>query len=609
MYIESYSSTSSVSSYSTITSDDSSSTTTDSTTSSSTSSTTSTSDSYYSTMLDGYNSKADAAGQMLDKIKELEEIMSNLSDMNYLIPTEATSSNSSAVSVTATSDATLGSFSISVEQLASVGMAANTQFLDSKDSIIGQEGETFTYQYGDGEEITFDISGMTAQELVDTINKQDSGVVASLISTADGVVFQMQGTETGSANALSVSTTSSAMGEWQTKDAQDAIYTLNGFTDMKYTSSSNSLEDVIAGVNMDLKNITDGEVVIEVSQNTDDLFSKVEEYVDAVNSIRELAKELSISTNGSYVFGSTADNSGTPLSGSMELQMFMSEFNSIVSSSVGGLTADNSDYAHLGHIGITTGTDGYLQIDETLLKQALENDPQAVANLFATDEIIVESENFTMASDLGTAKAGEYSVEYSTDENGKITSVLIDGKEATYDEESGRYTLMDSESDAYGLSIKFHATLDANTTYSDDTISVTQGKASELSDFLSTQSGVTSMFSGLQSSYTTMASNLTGSTVYSSSIGSSSSSSSSSTDSSDSSSSSYSSWDQQVAMYSSLNNLLSSLASQMVSGTFNSDSSSSSTLWGDNNLLSTMITTQMSTINSLFTSYYGLQSS
>ena len=166
---------------------------------------------------------------------------------------------------------------------------------------------------------------------------------------------------------------------------------------------------------------------------------------------------------------------------------------SILSSKALGFSYYDADtglgdiFTALSTIGISTETDedsddfGLLVIDEDELEEAIEEDPDAVAALFATDN---EGESHdttcTYESSIdGMTEAGDYEISYTV-ENGVLVSAYINGNEAEVD----GWTITGSYgNDEEGLVVSVNDKSDG--THSSD-VSIREGLINTLIDTLET---------------------------------------------------------------------------------------------------------------------------
>ncbi|MDP4106412.1 MAG: flagellar hook-associated protein 2 [Bacillota bacterium] len=185
------------------------------------------------------------------------------------------------------------------------------------------------------------------------------------------------------------------------KDGQDAKIKFNGY-DM--TQKSNNF--TISGVNYTLKGVTtttsgDNPVTISTATDVDSIFNSVKAFVDKYNDvIKKVNDKISEKRNRDYA-PLTDDQRSTMndtqisqweekaksgmLSNDNILSGGLNKMRQDLYSPVTGTGVTNG-YTQLSQIGITTSADytenGKLEIDDTKLKQAIQDNPQAIYQLF-----------------------------------------------------------------------------------------------------------------------------------------------------------------------------------------------------------------------------------
>lgn len=324
---------------------------------------------------------------------------------------------------------------------------------------------------------------------------QSAGITAEVVAGASGykLIYKDSG---GNEIALDSD-------KWYKQEAQDAEFYVNGW-EQKFTSSSNTLSEVIEGMEITVKST--GKTVLNTVQDKDKIKENIQEVVDALNMVKgtilELSKVDSEKDVGEYdtekLSSALTWQMGSALTGNYGVQLVLSNYNSLVSSMSTGFTKKQSVddvfgdfYTTLSELGITTNTNsgsdsfGLLEIDEEKLDEALEKDPEAVINLLSSSMTgTTTSADFTVSSTGVSAKAGSYNVTYDVDENGQATNVYINGVLAQTDSNyPGRWTVGDMKNDAAGVAVQFANGGMAQGSYS-STINIRQGKINELIDFL-----------------------------------------------------------------------------------------------------------------------------
>lgn len=398
-----------------------------------------------------------------DKVTALQELNQALIDLDdwlesydtpeeFLIKT-ATCTDTDAVAVTAEAEAEEGSHTVIVNQLAQndIIMATSTTITDTGDSLTDTD-QTMTVSYA-GKATTLNVpAGTTAQGLVNLINNNvDLGgdVRAKLISDGSGYYLQLRGMDLGAGNTVEVTAstlTGFAPADFErTQTAQNAQIRVDGFPTDAATwieLSSNSTDEVIPGVTMTFKDVTDADgIKVTVDTDTEAILENIEAFVEQMNTVRSKILELT-------KYDSSTEE-GSILTGNYGVQIVSQQLKDIIAS--GGIGFEDYDedtglgdrYTTLSQLGIVTDTDqssptcGLLIFDDTLLEEdllatALQEDPEGVAMLFSAD-LIGQSKSTAvtfMSLIEGTTQAGHYDVTY-TIENGEITEAYINGNRAS----------------------------------------------------------------------------------------------------------------------------------------------------------------------------------
>lgn len=294
--------------------------------------------------------------------------------------------------------------------------------------------------------------------------------------------------------------------KWYKQEAQDAEFYVNGW-DQKFTSSTNTLSEVIEGMEITVKST--GKTILNTVQDKEKIKENITEAVEALNLVKgtilELSKVDSEKDIGEYDTDTLSSaltwQMGSALTGNYGVQLVLSNYNNIISSMSTGFKKKQSVddvfgdlFTGLSEIGISTNANsgsenfGLLEIDDEKLEEALEKDPEAVITLLSSSMSgTTTSADFTVASTGVSAKSGSYKVTYDVDADGKATNVYINGVLAQNDPNfPGRWTVGDMHNDAAGVAIQFANGGMAQGSYSSE-INIRQGKLNELIDFLKTE--------------------------------------------------------------------------------------------------------------------------
>lgn len=485
-------------------------------------------ESYKKTQYEADLEESESAVTLLTALdEELLGLSTSLQEIDEMDEFISYSASISGDEVTATLEngAEEGSYNLVVNQLAKKDVwIAEDYDIASTDTAIASSDSSITLSYG-GEDITLSVSaGTTAQELVDQINNSpdcDDKITASLVNDGTNYHLKFSGADTGADNAIVIkdlsALDSAAPADFtNTQTAQNAQIKVDGYpsgADEWLERASNTVDDVIDNMTLNLNNTTDDEGVnIGVSYDTEAMIETIETFVTDVNQILydilDLTGELDDGDDDEdqfYLKDSTLD-------------MVYSQIKDVLSTIGVGFQYYDSDtgegdlFTSLSTLGITTDSEegsstfGQLELDYDVLEDALAEDPEAVAMLFAASgEAQSSSSSMQVISTIsGLTSGGEYDVEYTVS-GGAITSATIDGVDMKVD---GNTLLAQSDSDANGLYLQVSDLTDGSHS---STITIKQGKCGELADLCTAMTDEeTGSIPLLLSSYSSLTSTLEG---------------------------------------------------------------------------------------------------
>ncbi|MBS1156173.1 MAG: hypothetical protein H6R07_2097 [Proteobacteria bacterium] len=371
-------------------------------------------------------SKISMIGQFKSLISGLQSTATGLQNLGKLNGIKATVGNTTALSVTATNEATAASYSLDVLQLAKAQQVVSKSgtFTSASDVLVaaGTQSGTgvgvataklsinfgtvaagnFTADTTKLKEISIAVGagGITLQNVADAINGGDYGVKASLISDKSGSVrLALNGDDTGAENAfkldvsyldsLGASITPAATPALSTKldfnpaqtstyleipsggTAVDSKVNLNG---VEITRASNTIDDAVDGLTFTLKTTTipDGSTTstpttVTVARDAGAISTQLKTFVDSYNQIASAIKST------------TGYNAETKVAGALQgdptIRGMQTQLRSLVNSTFGDGTNSTKT---LSSLGISFKKDGTLALDSTKLSTAVANDLDGV---------------------------------------------------------------------------------------------------------------------------------------------------------------------------------------------------------------------------------------
>ena len=413
-----------------------------------------------------WTSKLELIEDLSTALATYESALESMNSIGSFLSKEATSTNEEVVGVSATDEAVEGHNTIEVGQVAQNSIVtSSTSWSSEEDSVTDYDGVMGFYYGNDYYEIDVD-AGTSLEELVSLINNDaelGQCITASIIDTGDDYVLQLSGADMGEDYAISV--VNVGLGDEEvlsqlgaddfstSQEAQNALIKVNGYPegeDEWISRESNTIDDVIDGLTLTLYQDSAGETIeITTVNDSDAMYENIEAFVEATNEV--LAALAAFDDYDDVSTTTTTEDDDvtttfTSVHGNYGVTTIDSMLSSILSSKALGFSYYDSDtglgdlYTALSTIGISTETDedsedfGLLVIDEDELSEAIEEDPDAVANLFATENE-GESHDTTCTYESSIedlTEAGDYEISYTV-ENGELVSAYINGNEAEID--------------------------------------------------------------------------------------------------------------------------------------------------------------------------------
>jgi flagellar hook-associated protein 2 len=135
------------------------------------------------------------------------------------------------------------------------------------------------------------------------------------------------------------------------------------------------MDDVLAGVTIDLVGTSDEPVDLSVTQDVDSIVEELQGFVDGYNDVLSRMDELTSFDAESLTRGI--------LFGDSTVDLVRNRLRHVVTGAFEGAPAAVS---RLFTIGITTGSGGQLEFDEAKFRDVYANNPEGVEQLFTADE-------------------------------------------------------------------------------------------------------------------------------------------------------------------------------------------------------------------------------
>lgn len=263
-------------------------------------------------------------------------------------------------------------------------------------SIAGTAGGTGADNKIDGtsrKKITLTATD-TLQNMVDKINASGGSVKAAIVQTGSGVTpYQLSlfSSTSGRDGRFVVDSSALDLG-LKTLDAGENARVFYGGTDLSksvlLTSSSNTLDNVVSGVKIDLKGTSTSLVSVSVQRDSPGLEQALSDMADAFNGVI-----TSINSQSSY---DTDSKKAGPLLGDATALNVRSQLFSLIQSAPQNVSGK---YQSLAQIGFKIGTGGTVTFDSDAFRAAMAEDPASVKALVSARVVDPNSGTSTVNGD------------------------------------------------------------------------------------------------------------------------------------------------------------------------------------------------------------------
>jgi flagellar hook-associated protein 2 len=337
-------------------------------------------------------SLVNAVASSIDDLASTPNLASGTVSLWTTTAASVTSSNtastaSSVVTATSSTAATPGTYTMTVSSLAQAEKVASSP--GDETTALGYTG-SFTIGSSDGTAATINVTpSMTLGDISNAISAQaaTTGVNATMIQSASGVYTMVLATaDTG--QTITATTTSgddvltgigvTAGLASPLQPSKDAVFTLDGTS---ITRTSNTIDDVIPGVSLDLAGKTNGSdtLTLNIAQDDSGVTTAVNTFVTAYNALHDyLEAQNAVSSTGAVA--STAYLFGDSTLRSMDTQL-----QALITGTSATSGGSSSSISYLSQLGITFNSSNDLEVsDPTALATAVSSNPAALQNFFQT---------------------------------------------------------------------------------------------------------------------------------------------------------------------------------------------------------------------------------
>jgi flagellar hook-associated protein 2 len=312
-------------------------------------------------------------------LSELKTAFAKINDASDFNSIQPSNTQPSAFGITASNTAEAGSYNIEVLQTALAQRTSSSTFADRATSLNGGAAFSLNLSIGGVSKGAIDVVNPTPAGMVSAINGAKLGVTAQLINTGNGFNVVVTG-QTGTAQNFSLTSDNRAGSTpvvpvagvsfaTPLQSATDAIFKVNGLT---VTRSSNTVNDVIEGVTLDLFANTTGAARLDLNRDTAGIKDNIKGLVTAYNDFEETLKILGDRT-------SEVEDFGGALAGESLLQSVRNQVRTLVTNTS---NTPGTNIRAARDVGLSLDRFGKLNLDEAKLDAALQNNFTQVSTMF-----------------------------------------------------------------------------------------------------------------------------------------------------------------------------------------------------------------------------------
>lgn len=384
------------------------------------------------TAYDGLQELAIALQDSLEQLVQNEGFSISETDIYQTrqgtISSASSTDPSTLMSVTIDENSDLGTYALSVEQVATTQKIGSTATVASSSDALSYTG-SFTIGLEDVGSTSIAVDAtMSLSDIAAAINAEldTTGVSATVLQVAEDdfqLILSGQNTNKQITITDDSGTVMESLGvidgvgaiQNEIVTAKAGIITVDGVT---VTRDDNDFSDVIDGINIDILSAEPGTTLtLDVTNNSDGTYDLISNFVDSYNAFRayyDEATSLAVSDDTEVDTGLLFGDSLT--------DYFQLALSDIIASS----SSNSGIYTSMADIGITFDENNYLEIDEFALSTALIDNYDDVQALFQTSYDI-DDDNFAVIRNESLIGSIDIEFDITLDGDGDISSVSANG--------------------------------------------------------------------------------------------------------------------------------------------------------------------------------------
>lgn len=348
--------------------------------------------------VDESESKISGLASALSALQTFQASAQTLNDLSDFNSFSVSNSQTNAFTATASTSASSGSHTVEVTSVARAqrsSMVADgpADFTSTTQTLNSGTAFDLTVAIGpDGNQTSHTVSVTTATPagIVSALNAADLGITARLTDVGtSGNSYKIQLTgESGNDKAFSITPSVNSLLTTATPSGQTAANADITIDGLQFSRATNSINDVIPGVTLELNAATSGTANVSINQDTSAAKTKITDFVAAYNVVKGALDEItSFEQEGAFAGDSLFRKIASDLSSIM----------TNVSSTRG------TSLTRLSDLGISITKVGTFEVNDSKLESALANNFADLTTIFSagtTNQTEVGDANRGIAGDI-----------------------------------------------------------------------------------------------------------------------------------------------------------------------------------------------------------------
>lgn len=326
----------------------------------------------YKTKITLATSKKTAWNELKSSIESMNTLIKNLSGVDKQSYKTSSTNLDGYLKASVSSKALNMDYTVNIKQLATKHTVSGTKVSDINASL--NSSGSFSIN-GTEIEVSSTDSLSDLMKKINSATDSDGKSIGAKAYIINGTIV-LESEKTGVDNSLKIDDTNGILRQLglvkgdgalnTTKEPTNSIIEVNNIT---IERSSNSIDDAIDGVTLNLSKVTNEPVTLSVKNDTSSLKTTITDFINAYNNL--------LTKMSSYTSYDSANGTSGLLNGDTSVNTIKSTLSSAMQSAFSG-----GSFSHLFDIGISVDRYGKYQIDETKLDNALENNSADVLSFF-----------------------------------------------------------------------------------------------------------------------------------------------------------------------------------------------------------------------------------